>query len=773
MRILLVEDDKSIADAIAAVLTKQHYVVDVAADGQAGWEFAAAYDYDLILLDVILPKLDGISLCRQLRREGYQMPILLLTARDTGTDKVMGLDAGADDYVVKPFDFQELTARIRALLRRGNSTITLVLEWGSLRLDPSTCEVTYGSIALHLTPKEYGVLELFLRNKQRVFSRSAIIDHLWSFEDPPEENTIKSHIKGLRQKLKAAGAPTDLIETVYGLGYRLKPLSHEEKFQIQASETDSSWAREQTMLAVAKAREDFKAGISARLAVLEQATNALKEGKLGAQLRSRAEQEAHKLVGSLGSFGFALGSRLAQEIEQILQTKNFLDQAQSLRLCELVMELHRELEQTPEEPTHIKPVSSAQRPRLLIVSDDTQLIEQLVKEATMRKMQVETAIDVAAARSAIASSSPDVVLLDLCFPDGAKDCLMLLPELSNRMPPVPVMVFTDRNNLTDRVEVARAGGRGFLQKSMPPAQVLDLVTQVLQRLSATEVRVMVVDDDPQVLTIIQNLLEPWGIRLITLEDPRRFWDIITEFSPDLLILDVKMPHLNGIELCQVVRNDPLWSELPVLFLTAHVEADTVDQIFAAGADDCVSKPIVGPKLVTRIFNRLERTQLLRRMAETDALTGVANRLKLTQELGQFLRLAEHHNQFLCLAILNIDHFKQVNDQYGYAAGDEVLRRLGGLLQRSFQNLEVVARWGDAEFAVGMYGMTKDDGIKRLAEVLETLRQRVFTGTDDTKFQVTFSIGAAQYPEDGIDLQTLYKAADKALQLGTSRYTGCG
>lgn len=139
MRILLVEDDDSLAKAVATVLSKQNYVVDIAADGEAGWEFISVYTYDLILLDIILPKLDGISLCRQLRQEGYQMLILLLTAKDTKTDKVIGLDAGADDYVVKPFDFQELSARIRALLRRGNTSLPPVLEWGSLRLDPSNC----------------------------------------------------------------------------------------------------------------------------------------------------------------------------------------------------------------------------------------------------------------------------------------------------------------------------------------------------------------------------------------------------------------------------------------------------------------------------------------------------------------------------------------------------------------------------------------------------------------------------------------------------------
>lgn len=615
------EDDEAIALAVAAVLSEQHYVVDVAADGQAGWDFAAVFRYDLIVLDVMLPKLDGISLCRQLRREGYQMPILLLTAKDTGTDKVMGLDAGADDYVVKPFDFQELTARIRALLRRGNSALPPVLEWGLLSLDPSCCEVTYDSIALHLTPKEYALLELFLRNRQRVFSRSAIVDHLWTFDDPPEEDTIKSHIKGLRQKLKAAGAPKDLIETVYGLGYRLKPLSNKEQNcrlpsspGPPATEPQSNWAEQQIMMAVAKAREDFLVGISDRLAVLEQMTRALKEGTLGSELRSRAQQETHKLAGALGSFGFALGSQLAYEMEQMLQSRAFIDPAVSLRLCELVSELHRELEQTPTLPTSFEPVSSNHNPLLLVVSNARQLVERLVNEAARQSMQVETATDHTAARSAIASSSPDLVLLDLC-PEHHQDSLKLLAELSNRMPPLPVLVFTDQNSFTDRLEVARRGGRGCLDKSMPPAQVLEIVTQLRQRLSATEAKVMVVDDDPQMLTAIQNLLEPWGLKITTLAAPQQFWNTLIASSPDLLILDVEMPYINGIELCQVLRNDPRWSGLPVLFLTAHADADTVDQIFTVGADDCVSKPIVGPKLITRILNRLERAQQLRTMAE--------------------------------------------------------------------------------------------------------------------------------------------------------------
>ena len=179
MRILLVEDDESVAEVLMKALTSQHYLVDLATDGEAGWELAEAFEYDLILLDLMLPKLDGISFCRQRRALCDRTLILLLTAQDDRINKVTGLDAGADDYVVKPYDLDELLARIRALLRRGSSTLSPVIEWENLRFDPSNCSVTYSGQLLHLTSKEYAVLELFLRNTHRIFSQSALLDHLW------------------------------------------------------------------------------------------------------------------------------------------------------------------------------------------------------------------------------------------------------------------------------------------------------------------------------------------------------------------------------------------------------------------------------------------------------------------------------------------------------------------------------------------------------------------------------------------------------------------
>ncbi|MEM9949361.1 MAG: response regulator transcription factor [Cyanobacteria bacterium P01_D01_bin.36] len=227
MRILLVEDDVRLAETLAEALNDQRYIVDIAADGETGWHQAKTLEYDLLLLDVMLPELDGISLCARLRSHGYTLPILMLTACDTVNDEVNGLDAGADDYVIKPVDLQKLFARVRALLRRGSCTSSPILEWGDLQLDPSTYEASYGLNPIRLTPKEYALLELLLRNGRRVLSRSAMIEHAWSLESPPEEHTVNVHIRGLRQKLKAAGAATDLIETVHGMGYRLNALNRQ------------------------------------------------------------------------------------------------------------------------------------------------------------------------------------------------------------------------------------------------------------------------------------------------------------------------------------------------------------------------------------------------------------------------------------------------------------------------------------------------------------------------------------------------------------------
>ncbi|HEY9832339.1 MAG TPA: response regulator [Stenomitos sp.] len=648
MKILLVEDDGINASLLAEVLSLHHYTVDTVADGQTGLELAQAYNYDLILLDIILPKLDGMTLCRQLRDQGHQMPILLLSGKDSSRDRIMGLEAGADDYVVKPYDLAELVARIRALLRRSSSTIPTILSWEQLQFDPEASIVTYQGKLLHLTPKEYGLLELFLRNPQRIFSRSVILDRIWPSGEFPGEEAVTTQIKGLRQKLKAAGMTTNLIETVYGLGYRLRqPLEdntqnelrhwgeeskaelnvesstlqpttqpdRETEQQPNPSPTQPSSAEAKVMAIVAGMWHKFQASLTEPIALFEEVIAALATGTLDRELQHQATAQAHKIIGSLGTFGLPEGSKLSREIEQLLTTAIYRQDASSTtsamaeRLEELVGLLKQTIKNGPSIQTVTPPVVLACPARLLVIDDDTVLTERLRVEAITWGFQVDVATNLAQARRAIALNPPDVILLDLTFPDTEENGLMLLAQLRHQNCKIPVLVFTAHNQLQDRVEAARLGASTFLHKPIPPTEIVTAVRMVLHQNSSVEAKVMVVDDDPLVLANLQALLSSWGLQVTTLQDSQRFWDVLEATIPDLLILDVAMPGYSGMELCQVVRNDSRWSHLPILLLSAHTDAQMIHQGFTVGADDYVQKPITERELIDRIFSRLERRKI--------------------------------------------------------------------------------------------------------------------------------------------------------------------
>lgn len=489
MRILLVEDDESIQCAIAQTLSSQSYVLDLAKDGLEGWDLVKAFSYDLILLDVMLPKLDGISLCRRLRAESFTMPILLLTARNASADKVDGLDAGADDYVVKPVDSDELKARIRTLLRRSGGSSVPILSWGSLHLNPSNCEVDYDENPVQLTKKEFGLLELFMRNPRQIFSRSAIIENLWAFDELPSEDTIKSHLKGIRQKLKAAGS-ADCFETIYGQGYRLNPALQESTSENHQHQLQSQQTRSEAVNAeITNLWERFKPLNLERLVAIEQVAIAISELTISASQQQQAIEAAHKLIGSLGTFGFTEGSRLARELQHVLEQPMRLLSFQSIDL--LTTQLRACLETTARSPQFSHP---------------------------------------------------------------------------------------------------------FSLTSSPQAKILSI------------------DDGPTILTQIDIVLQPLGIQVIRANppiDPTHLWRILEAIAPDLLTLDLNACALNGIELCQSIRQNLRWSWLPVMFITAQCDRETMQQIFAAGADDCLTKPITEAELVVRITNRLERTKQLR------------------------------------------------------------------------------------------------------------------------------------------------------------------
>ncbi|MBW4520632.1 MAG: response regulator [Scytolyngbya sp. HA4215-MV1] len=769
MRILLVEDTEELAILFKAILNSENYVVDIAEDGQIGWEFFEDQNYDLVILDIMLPKLDGISLCRKIRSHGSQIPILMLTARGTHDDKVSALDSGADDYLIKPPDLKEFTARIRALLRRGHTSTAPTLEWGLLRLDPNQRVVSYGDHPLHFTPKEYAILELFLRNSHRVYSRSQLLEQLWSFDDElPGEETIRAHIKGLRQKLKPVGAE-NLMETVYGVGYRLNPAYAQVKSLIAKPELSNSQAASLERNTLTQIWKRSRTRILERIRGLE---NALSDrSQLDQSTREQVIQEAHKLIGSLGAFDLAEGCRIAREIETLAQSPSppgKVTKALYQLVKQLLLIVETATPQIQENRSHawnpqILESQEIGGRRLLIVDDDPELTDLLVVEAATRDIQVMVASSAETARGILRNTSVDLVLLDLDLSQTPGEGIALMADLAQQLPHLPIVVFTASNTLAQRMAVVDLKAKGFLQKPKLPAQVLDEIIQILDSSQPVEAKVLVVDDDTLVLKTLQNLLRKWGIQVTSLSDPQNFWQVLEESQPDLLILDVQMPDINGTQICQIIRNDLKWNWLPVMFLTSCTDAETIHQIFAVGADDYFNKPIVAPELITRIFNRLERTRLLRSQSERDGLTDLFNRKRGSQDLNQLLQLAHSAQQTVSLAVLKLDHLQQINQQYDYGKGDLVLRHVGKLLKQELRKEDIVVRWSGAEFVAGMYGIGRSEGIEWLASILEILQEYPLKSLDQQWLPVSFSAGVAQFPDDGKTLIALQQSARSALE----------
>ncbi len=222
MVILLVEDEPKIATFIKKALEHEQFTVEVAGSGEEGIKRAEIYDYDLIILDVMLPGKDGFEVCRQIRKLGLKVPVLMLTARDMSQDKVSGLNLGADDYMIKPFELNELVARIRALTRRTNQLTPTLLTTGDLVLDPGSHEVTRNGAAIALTSKEYRILEYLLRNPGLVCSRTMINEHVWGF-NYVKSNIIDVYLSRLRSKIDGS-SPDPLIVTVHGTGYKIRKI---------------------------------------------------------------------------------------------------------------------------------------------------------------------------------------------------------------------------------------------------------------------------------------------------------------------------------------------------------------------------------------------------------------------------------------------------------------------------------------------------------------------------------------------------------------------
>lgn len=490
-----------------------------------------------------------------------------------------------------------------------------------------------------------------------------------------------------------------------------------------------------------------------RVEVISTAVAALDDGGLAPDQREEAERAAHKIAGSAGSFGFADASLNAREIELALRDQ--IGGIDAGRLAELVARLERDFAHDPgaHAGEDRRPDESAQTIDVLLLGAATQQFEA---ELTGRGLRVAIApADEPPPNAAIA-------VVQLAEPGVAEFMAAVKDD-----PGVCVIGLADATGLTARVDFTRRGGRTLLPSDVPPREVAEAVVALRERLAGDSAHVLVVDDDEGLLDLTATILRGHGLRVTPLSDPGQFWQRLETLDPDVLLLDLEMPGFNGLELCAAVRSDPRWAQLPVLFLTARTDAQAVRAVFAAGADDYMSKPVIEEELVQRIRNRLERVGHLRDLADRDPLTGVPNRRKSSEQLERLEGLAKRYGQPLTLAMLDLDHFKRVNDSFGHDTGDAVLRRLGRRLQSEFRGEDVIGRWGGEEFVIGMYGMSGKMAVERLEGLLEAWKQERFDDTFGGSFSTSFTIGLAELPGTADSLDELQQAADDALYRGKS------
>lgn len=496
-----------------------------------------------------------------------------------------------------------------------------------------------------------------------------------------------------------------------------------------------------------------------RLAVLESAGVAILHKALSPEAREEARREAHKLAGSLGTYGFADGTRAARIMEEMLETPGELD---ALRFSDAVMDLDRVLWSEPlaAEPAPVLAAYAA--PRIVIVTEDSDAARPIAEAGTRRGFQCTTVSPLRMTQSTLIDCEAIIWAAGLEHLATA-DVQEVITELA-----MPLIVIATRDAFLDRVEAARLGARTFLNSDASPAMVVDATSDLLASRDVLTPRVLAVDDDETVLRAMEKILAEAGFELTTLNDPLRFWEELDANEPDLIILDQDMPGVTGIELCRVIRCDARWVDVPVLMLTSRRDSDTIHRAFQAGADDYVSKPLIGPELISRLRNRLERKRLSVFYADTDQVSGVATRRRLTECLEQYIERADTYAQPVSLAIIDVDSFHLINTTFGQDAGDMTLREVGTRLAAKFSGESVIARWSGDGFAVALYGMECNDTIHLLAELLEGLGDAGVTLPMGTQ-SLSFSAGVAQYGTDGISAEDLYIKAEAALE--TARKQG--
>jgi DNA-binding response OmpR family regulator/HPt (histidine-containing phosphotransfer) domain-containing protein len=476
--------------------------------------------------------------------------------------------------------------------------------------------------------------------------------------------------------------------------------------------------------------EEARPRALAQVAVLEDAVAALLVGALADAQRDAARREAHRLTGSLGSLAVPRGSVIAGELERRLEVAPAL--AEAPELAERVLALRREIEsaQGPQDDAD----DGDRLPRVALAGLDGARAGALLRAGSGHEWRLT------AAAAPPEPGVADVVLLGGRAPD--------LPEqVARQSKGGAVVAVLLEDAAIDRVELIRRGARRLVPPALAPAAVIAELAELESGRHGRGATVLAVDDDPIVLALLDAALRRAGHELVPCSEAGAFWSALEASRPDLVVLDLQLGEVDGTDLCRALRADPRWRALPVLFLTAATGGREIAELFAAGGDDYVPKPVDAAELSARIGGRLERTRQLLAAAEEDDRTGLLRRAALEPELERAVAVAQRLRQPLALAAIAADE---------EGADAAALRHAGAAVRRGLAPGDVAGRWNETDIVVGMLGLDAHEAGERLGRLLEDAR-----GAADG---ATLSAGVAEHPRDGEDPATLAGAALAARRL---------
>lgn len=482
-------------------------------------------------------------------------------------------------------------------------------------------------------------------------------------------------------------------------------------------------------------------------------------------------RKVHSLSGSGKNFGFSMLGDVARSLESVLQrhaqAKTVLDDAERVHIQVLLSEL-RQVAMNRDAPDTDEPVDIArigQKPpgfrHVFVVEDDPALAESLNIQLSYFGYGVTLFHTLSDFRLAMQANPDVVVLIDINFPEDSWGGIHVMKEIQQKRPtPVPVVFLTSHNDFRARLEAVRAGGVQYLGKPVNIGNLIDKLDELTSTLPPVPYRVLIVDDSEYITSYYSAILEQAGMEVEVVNDPFKVMEALLEFVPDLILLDIYMPECNGMEVAKVIRQLDAFVGIPIVFLSAEGDLNMQLLAMGLGGDDFLTKPVEPQHLVASVGNRIKRSLILRSYMVRDSLTGLLNHTAIKEQLAREVAQAKRQNKPLAFAMIDIDHFKEVNDTYGHPVGDRVIKSLARLLKQRLRETDIVGRYGGEEFAVILGNTGAETATRVLDAIRKDFSQLRHLG-NEKEFSVTFSCGIADifHCDNAINL---CDTADKAL-----------